>query len=234
MKLAIYLLFLLSTVVYAENPILKIGVIDTGLDLNDDRINLHLCKSGHTDFTSTGIRDIVGHGTHVAGLIEKYAGESENYCLIVYKYYLEKDRNTNKNDEREILALQKAIRDGVNIVNFSSGGKNYDENERRIIEENPNITFVVSAGNNGLNIDKIGGSFYPASLSLDNIQVVGNLGLDGKKAPSSNWASRAINWEVGEKVYSTLPNGFYGYMAGTSQAAAIFTGKLVRKLLNAN
>jgi subtilisin family serine protease len=207
---------------------IKVAVVDTGLDLNDPRFKDHLCKTGHKNFVNDEpIDDFNGHGTFVAGLIEKYAGNTD-YCLLIYKYYKE-SASGHYNLRRELWAFQEAIDNGADIINFSSGGSEFNEVEANIIKSHPKVTFVVAAGNDAVSLDIPGNNFYPASLFYDNIEVVENIDENGALSPSSNYGKRVKNKEMGENVVSYMPGGLTGVMSGTSISAAIFSGKLVDK-----
>lgn len=205
-------------------PITKVAVIDTGLDLTDPRFKDVLCPSGHKDFTGRGIKDTMGHGTHVAGLIKSYAGNAQ-YCLIIYKFYAKDSFSF----ERELEAIKTAIDEGVQIVNISGGGKSFSQEEYDLIKDHSEVTFVVAAGNNGEDLNKE--VYYPASYRLPNIVAVGNLAEEQKKNPTSNYGD-FVTWEAGTNIISTLPKGQFGSMTGTSMAAPIRTGKLLRFTAN--
>ena len=226
------LIFLATFSQAAENVCnkqIKVAVIDTGLDLTDPRFTDHLCKTGHYNFVNgESINDVNGHGTFVAGLIEKYAGNT-NYCMVIYKYYNSQSSGII-NMNREVQALQLAVKNKVRIVNFSGGGPSFSEQESLLIRFNPKTTFVVAAGNEGENLDLPGNTFYPASLFYSNEEIVGSIDSNGEKAHTSNYGHMIKNKEIGEKVVSYLPNDKTGTMSGTSFSTAIFTGKLVDKL----
>ena len=231
MKCLILILTLLSTsLVHAET--LRVAIIDTGLDLNDPRFYGHICKGVHQNFVdSETLDDINNHGTHIAGLIQKYSGTGD-YCFLIYKYY----SNTlpgSVNLNNEVRAITTAIANGAKIINISAGGPTFDEDESLVIKYNPDVIFVVAAGNEGQNLDIPGNECYPASYFYGNMEVVGSIGKDGRKSDSSNYSKKVENKEIGVHVLSYLPKGRMGYMSGTSQATAIFTGKLVRKMLDA-
>ena len=208
----------------------KIAIIDTGLDLKDVRFKDHLCKKGHKDFTDKGLADINGHGTFVAGLIQKYAGKG-NYCFLIYKYYNNNSTGNNTLDA-EIDSLKKAIKDGAEIVNFSGGGTESSNEEKAIIKNNPDVTFVVSAGNDGFNLD-YGTKFYPASYNLPNIEVVGSLDENGKRASFSNYSTKDnFVYLPGKNLRSFAIGEGYARDSGTSYSTAIRTGLIIRNLIN--
>lgn len=220
--------FLIFINIVRGHEIIKVGIIDTGLNLDDPRFSEHVCSSGHHHFVDKNINDEHGHGTHIAGLIQQYAGYG-NYCFLIYKFY--SDSNTGaQNLIMEIEAMKAAIRNGADIINFSGGGPEFAEDEYLIIKNHPNVLFVVAAGNEHENLDNSKKGFYPASYWLKNEVVVQNIGKDGMVYPGSNWSKKAVS-EIGENAYSTLPNGEMGYLTGSSQATAIRTGKIVREML---
>jgi thermitase len=230
MKYWAILFLLLSAFASAKNvhKVLKVAVVDSGLDITDTRFK-HLCPKGHKDFTGLGIKDTTPHGSHVVGLIEKYSGNG-NYCILIYKYF-DESLSGFYTSKYEILAIKEAIKNGAKIINISGGGDTFNEDEYLVIKSHPQVLFVVAAGNENKDIDQTSGYFYPASLHLMNIIVVGNLNNNSTKAESSNWADRPISWEMGENVKSTFPNGQYGILSGTSMSTAIHTGKIIRGLL---
>lgn len=202
----------------------KVAIVDTGLDLKDPRFQDVICKDGHWDFVtnSPSVVDEHGHGTHVAGLIKKYAKDSKNYCLLIYRYYAEDGQNVT----RFVKAIKMAIDNGADFVNVSGGGVEYSREEYELIKTHPNVTFVVAAGNDGRQLNN-SYKYFPASYNLPNEVVVGNHNFFCKKAASSNYGSIVKAWEPGVSVISTLPNGVTGSMTGTSQSTAIHTGKML-------
>lgn len=220
-----------------------VAVIDTGID--KELLNSPLlCKTGHKDFTGTGLDDRHGHGTHIAGLVEQYAKDfpvtpknaqqlndkKADFCIIVIKYYDPRDNSDNL--KKTIKAIEWAIDQKVDIINYSGGGTDPSEPEREVVLKalNKGIKFVAAAGNERSDIDKA--KYYPAMYDK-RIYVVGNL-VDSKVrsiASSSNYGKSVNTWEVGSNLLSRLPNKTFGYMTGTSQACAVKSGKLVREML---
>ena len=208
---------------------LKIAVVDSGLNFNDLRFNKHLCQTGSKDFTGEGLSDTNGHGTAIVSLIEEYAGDSD-YCIVILKYYSVTSPG-QVNLMHEIEALTEATLIGANIVNLSGGGPDFNEEEYLVLKNNPNTTFVVAAGNDGLNIDVPGNEYFPASYRLKNQIVVGNVDEKNKKAPSSNYGTTGTAVEIGEDILAARIIG-YGIIGGTSISTAIHTGKLIKERSN--
>lgn len=223
----------------------KVAVLDTGID-PEMLERKEYCKDGHKDFTGTGIQDDIGHGTHISGLVDQYAKHAVlisevkplelrerkvNYCQIILKYYSATGSDV-MNLVNTVKALRWAIDHDVDIINYSGGGILPNSEEKALIIEalDKGIKVVASAGNERSDLAKR--PFYPAMYD-SRIYIVGN-GVDNKvtnRAPSSNYGVAVNTWEKGENILSTLPHGQYGFMTGTSQSAAIKSGKLVRELL---
>jgi major intracellular serine protease len=220
------LLLLLSVPAFATEP-LRVAVIDTGLDLNDTRFTSHLCSSGHWDFISRSnkIFDINGHGTHVAGLIQQYAKDS-NYCLIILKYYSEFN-TTEQNIINSIKAFRRAAELKVDIVNYSAGGSVANASEENILFTNSQITYIVAAGNENKKLDCKVNSFYPGCYNLPNVINVGCLIKSKVRCEFSNYGPLVKAWELGYNISSTLPDNKTGKMSGTSMSTAIYTGKFI-------
>lgn len=222
MKLFIGLILFLSCVTaYAGSKSIRIGVLDTGLDITDPRFKDRIC--GSYDATGTGIEDHLGHGTHVVGLIQKYAG-NKNYCFVIIKYTDSAEYSYQDNFNNALYALENAH---VDVVNFSGGGEQYSSTEFAILKR-MNIPTFVAAGNHGKDIDY--DKYYPASYGLKNVTPVCALDSMGMRAATSNYAGNC-QWEFGTAVLSTLPYKInstgMGYMSGTSMATAIATGKFI-------
>lgn len=199
---------------HKEKPI-RVGVLDTGIDLSSESAK-HLCfKNSYYDFTGDGIEDKIGHGTFVSNLIVDNARDA-NFCLVIYKYY-SGHATDQENMERSNLALQKAIKDKVDIINYSGGGTEFSLEERNLISNFPGA-FITAAGNDGMELGIDDYNYYPAGYGLKNVLAVGALNKDGtKKLTSSNYGDIVRAWEIGD----------YGNWKGTSMATAVETGKVV-------
>lgn len=226
----IFLLALLfSATAQAREPI-KVAILDSGLDLKDQRFQDVLCNEGHYDATGYGIADAEGHGTHIAGIIKEYAKDSA-YCLIIVKYY---DPRLVTNTSR-MMAYGKGLayisKIKPDVVNISGGGNSFWEDEHSIISW-ADYTIFAAVGNDDANLDKHC-NYYPACYrqweSIPYLHAVASY-CDNKKSSFSNYGTIVTDKECGAGVKSTLPNNKMGYMGGTSQATAIATGKYVYML----
>ena len=218
-----------------------VAVIDTGFDFQSNwKVLLksyptlkmpRLCKFGHKDFTGTGLSDRNGHGTHIAGIIAQQAF-NENYCIVVIKYF-DPSQNylSTDNLEQTRKSFELAINLKVKIINYSGGGEERSEAECLLIKKalDAGIVVVAAAGNEKNNINK--NPYYPAMCD-SRVRAVANIDRSGQVVPSSNFTdnspkSRFLYKEMGNQVLSIIPNNQIGFMTGTSQAAAVETGKVI-------
>lgn len=185
------------------------------------------------------LTDHHGHGTHIAGIIGAEGGNgigisgvSPKVSLMILRYYDPKSADSN-NLVNTVRAIQYATKMGANIINYSGGGLSPSAEERAAIEGagQKGILFVAAAGNERSNSDEK--KYYPADYGLPNIVSVTAIDKKKKVLPSSNWGIKTVQIAApGNEIYSTLPNGQYGYMTGTSQATAFVSG--VAALVMAN
>jgi subtilisin family serine protease len=211
----------------------KVVVLDTGYGFKRKGLKDNLCLKGHKDFSKEksikvkGIKDRIpldyhGHGTNVAGLIEKYAGKT-NYCLIIVKY----DYSGVNAVPSYLKALKYSTEVNAKLINISGGGRYADDSETRYIKNylDSGGIVVAAAGNNAT---KLGthSKFFPA-MSDERVISVGSLSPKLGISSFSNSGPHVKVWEQGERqeVYGIT-------LSGTSQAAAIHTGKLIRRMHN--
>jgi subtilisin family serine protease len=230
-KLSLSLLSILLAASISQAKTLTVVEVDTGFDFDskwDDAgmVKPKLCKQGHKDFTNTGIKDVHGHGTHIAGLIGKYAKDAD-YCIVIAKFYNEK--NDKMNMKNSIEALQYAINIKADVINLSMGGESRSQDECNLVKKalDKGIIIVAAAGNEGKDLNKT--KYYPASCD-ERVIAVANIDFKQRKiASTSNYNEETIGVQ-GTDIKSILPNNKVGLLTGTSQATAIYTGKLIKTL----
>lgn len=193
-----------SITAIAEN---RVAVIDTGINVNDKN-RPYLCKDGHEDFTGYGLRDEEGHGTEVVDLIIQNA-HTKNFCVVMLKFWT-KEISTQQAVDNTIRAYRAARALGVTIVNYSASGSAGSQAESDFIKTNPQILFVVAAGNDHVDLDIF--PRYPASYNHKNMLVVGALNVNGTRHRISNYGSVVKAWEK---------------ESATSFSTAVRTGKII-------
>lgn len=251
--------FIANSKEVSKKTLIKVAVLDTGISPTLKHL---MCDEGHKDFTGTGMEDFNGHGSHISGLIDQYARNvifdskehnynslierlsavKINYCQIIIKYgHYSKDNKLppmTNHMENYINALRYAVSLKPDIINISGGGEAFYLSECMTILDgiNSGITFVIAAGNEGalIGVPNSTGStkaYYPAMCD-DEVLVVGSVDASGNKMPSSNYGPAIDIWELGYKVVSFNYKKDLIPSSGTSQATAIATGRLVRKILD--
>lgn len=213
-----------------------VAVIDTGIDFNHNFIknNINtprgLASAGNygMDF-SKGTKDknkpedMHGHGTHIAGIIKSVMPD---VLILPLKYY-NPGASDNDNLKSTVEAIEFAIEQNVDIINYSSGGPGASIEELRALKkaEEKGILVVAAAGNRSSDIDDMKNAYYPASYGLANIITVINHDSDGRLGPSSNFGKNKADISApGTRIRSSLPGGRAGYLTGTSQATAFVSG----------
>jgi subtilisin family serine protease len=195
------------------------GIDDDGDGLVDDVYGWNFAGADND------VTDDVGHGTHIAGIIGGLSsGVSPDVSLMILKYY-DPNQSGALNLTNTIKAIRYAVEHGANIINYSGGGLMRSPEEEEAIRwaAEQGVLVVAAAGNEGANSDFL--HFYPADYNLPNILSVTGIDRNGRLMNTSNYGASTVGVAApGKNIYSTLPNGQYGYMSGTSQATAFATG----------
>jgi subtilisin family serine protease len=220
-----------------------VAVIDTGVDCNHPDLQGNVWENPNVPYPSCGMNyikgtnaptDYFGHGTHIAGIIaSKYnatmgsAGIAPNVKIMALKT-LSPGFPMREGQVKSMVmkSLQFAIDNNAKIINISSAGKVFIKEERELIDVagKKGILVVASASNLYSNMDIEENEQYPASYRLSNLISVGSVDDDNKKLESSNYGESVDVSAPGKNILSIMPNSSYGYMSGTSQAAAIVSG----------
>lgn len=220
---------------FKKNKEIIVAVVDTGIqgDHTFLKNNIYVVKgkSGITNYgmdfsgdkTTNTPSDAHGHGTHVAGIIKSIYPEVK---IMALKYYNPK-ASGQKNLDATIAALQYAVDNNVDVINYSGGGPEASVEELRVLKqaEKKGILVIAAAGNERSNIDDKRHAYYPASYGLTNIITVGAHDDELNIIPSSNYGKNSVDIAApGHRIRSSIPGNSAGYMTGTSQATAFVTG----------
>lgn len=172
-------------------------------------------------------RDLNGHGTHIAGIIAKQLRSHHlNHVKIVPLTYYSNRISGTEALANSIKCVEYAIKNGVKMINYSGGGIWPNSVEESIFRETEKqgILVVAAAGNEASNSEKA--PFFPANYGFSNLISVTAIDSETMKVlKSSNFGKQSVHVAApGKDIYSTLPDGSYGFMTGTSQATAAVTG----------
>jgi subtilisin family serine protease len=179
-----------------------------------------------------------GHGTHVAGILGAVGNNGAGVAGINWQTSIVPVRWMNNASGGATSALIEALQwlvaakqEGVNIrvVNdsdtfFGTARSEALSNEIDVLGAN-NILFVTSAGNTGNNNDEVAVQRYPCSYDRPNELCVAPLDSKDQLPSWANYGAHTVDLAApGVSVYSTLREGKYGYMSGSSMAAPQVAG----------
>ena len=113
----------------------------------------------------------------------------------------------------------------VTVLSNSWGGGGFSQSllDKIIDARSAGILFVAAAGNNSSNNDVT--PHYPASYSADNVIAVAATDSNDALPSWSNYGLTSVDLAApGVSIYSTVRNGRYGTMSGTSMATPHVSG----------
>lgn len=149
------------------------------------------------------------HGTAVASIL---LTEAPGASLVPFRF--------PRPDMTRMAALVDAAAAAGAAVVMVPMGSNRRADWRAFAEaaaRHPKLLFVVSAGNDGRDIDAV--PVYPAALDLANMLVVTSADAFGRLAAGSNWGANGVDVMVpGEGVAVTDHRGAGGKASGSSFA----------------
>ncbi len=187
----------------------KVGVLDTGVDMTHPEL-MNLVKSYIHEGVSSD--DIVGHGTHVSGII---AAEMNNkvgiagicQCdLSVWKIFSDQaDPSDGEYYVDEVMyqrALNAARNAGMRVVNLSIGGSARSRTEEFLFQRliNAGCTVVAAMGNE---FGEGNPTEYPAAYP--GVVAVGATTKANRRASFSNTGKHIAVAAPGNNILSTLP-----------------------------
>lgn len=172
-----------------------------------------------------------GHGTHVSGTIAAAGNNAGGIAGVAWRAKIMALRFINAGyggaTSDAISCIRYATDNGARIINNSwggSGGAPGDALNQEITRARARgVLFIAAAGNEGSDNDLF--PSYPANYPDDNILSIAATDRRDALASYSNFGKTRVDLAApGSEIYSTLPNGRYGVMSGTSMAAPHASG----------
>ncbi|MFH0952075.1 MAG: S8 family peptidase [Patescibacteria group bacterium] len=185
-----------------------VAVIDTGVSTHPDLANRLIAGWDFVNNDNTA-EDLIGHGTHVAGIIGATGNNGVGVTGVSWGVKimpLKVSEDGMITSSRFIAAVNYAIDHGVDIINFSATGSTTSKAERSVIAKagEAGILFVTAAGNNGT--DNTYSHHYPSDYNLTNIISVAASDQDDILTSFSNYGAKTVDVAApGENIYSTVP-----------------------------
>jgi subtilisin family serine protease len=196
-----------------------VGIMDTGIDRNHPDIRAVAVTYDHPGVTST---DVVGHGTHVAGIVAATSGNDVGITgvaacrLRVWKIFGDEpdaDGEFYVDSERYYAALREAGNADLASLNLSIGGMDRFQTEelllRRLIRGG--VTVCAAMGNE---YDQGDPTEYPAAF--DDVVSVGAMGEDLRRSSFSNTGNHIDLVAPGSHILSTVPRKASPYRTETN------------------
>jgi len=199
----------------------------------------NLGARANCDLAVTAVED-VDHGTHVVGIIEAFFPQGGSRVPIGLNPYaqvtaMEIDFIHPSSDQIANDMTRLVQERLLKVVNMSFGYLMTAQNPdlqltdplEAPISALVNATlFVAAAGNAGINKSYLC-DIRPACFDLPNVIAVAALNrnfnepsfLDSDQRSHSNYGNRIHVAAIGESIFSTIANGRFGVLSGTSQAA---------------
>ena len=229
----------------------RVGVIDTGVDSHAD-LNGNLGTGWNVLAENTEQIDTVGHGTHVAGTIGANGYHADGIVGVAPQVKLIPIQAAVglpipllniviplMNEDTCVAAVEWAIENNIDIINFSIGTYSEPLALKTAISNYTGL-FVCSAGNGqqvddkyvGVDTDTI--THYPSSYTKgetfsDRLISVGAIDSTGEITYFSNYGATTVDlFAPGAEILSTVPTSIssdgYAYFDGTSMAAPHVVG----------
>ncbi|MDG2149957.1 MAG: S8 family serine peptidase [Planctomycetota bacterium] len=204
------------------NPEIVIAILDSGVDSAHPDLSAHVAweldlYAGDDDATDTH-----GHGTHAAGLAAAATNNGVGIAGAGYacRYAAYRCGEGTTLPSSMILAgIYDSITRGAHVLSMSFGLYQDLPSLKDALQAaaEAGCVLVAAAGNDAQDVP-----FYPAAYP--SVIGVAASAPNDSRALFSNfgpWVSLAA---PGQSMYSTLLNGDYGYMSGTSTACPLVAG----------
>ncbi len=197
------------------------GYVDDvhGMDFAGASVDAPVNDNDPTDDIAAG-----GHGVHTAGTIAAEGNNGIGITGVAQKATIMPLRVCGWSPSAggvrcpfssQIAAINYAGANGAKIANMSLGGTSANNLVRDAFAANPDVLYVISAGNDGKDVEVSGQTTYPCSFdpttsgipgALDNIVCVAASNQTDGKASFSNWGSTKVDIAApGTETLSTYP-----------------------------
>ncbi len=198
-----------------------VAICDTGVDEAHPDLQGVVSSYDHEGATAT---DIVGHGTHVSGIV---AARSDDVAGVVgvarcrvamWKVFPDEPTAGNfyVDGTRFLRALNAVASSGAKVLNLSLGGTQSSQAEQILFDrlERAGVTVVAAMGNE---YDHGNPVEYPAAY--DHVLAVGAVAETNRRSVFSNTGAHIGLAAPGSNVLSTLPTAASSVRADTRYAS---------------
>jgi subtilisin family serine protease len=216
---------------------IKVGVIDTGIDFTHPDLDTQIDQADGANFVDPPKQPIddQGHGTQVSGVIGAItnnsvgvAGVDWSAALVPVRVCFKKNSAPSCPVDELADGIAYAGQLGLKVANVSINLRRGSSTLKAAIDGAPNTLFVVTAGNQGSDLDST--PQYPCAYPDANLICVTATDQFDTLASFGNFGVNTVALAApGVNIYTTnfLPASgasTYGYKSGTSYATAFVTG----------
>jgi subtilisin family serine protease len=205
-----------------------VAICDTGVDAAHPDLADVVASYDHEGASET---DIVGHGTHVSGIVAARTDDVAGvvgvaHCRVaMWKVFPDEPTQGNfyVDGSRFLRALNAVATSGAKVLNLSLGGTESSQAEQLLVDrlERAGVTVVAAMGNEHDDGNPVE---YPAAY--EHVLAVGAVAETNRRSPFSNTGPHIGVAAPGSNVLSTLPtkpSSFrpdirYASWSGTSMA----------------
>lgn len=204
-------------------------VVDTGIDLDHEDLNVDTNRSVSFDANSITADDDNGHGSHVAGTIGAIdnsfgsRGVAANATLVAVKV-LTSDGSGQLSDVIQGVDYVAANASAGDVMNLSLTGGTFRPLDEAVANTGQRGIYVtLAAGNSSDSATQ----YSPARTNATNVYSVSAIDSNDDFARFSNFGSPVDYAEPGVDIYSTSLDNSYATLSGTSMAAPHLAGVLL-------
>jgi subtilisin family serine protease len=207
----------------------KVAVVDTGVDLQHPDLKANIIEGYNAEQPGTPAQDGHYHGTHVAGIIAAVANNGEGVTGIAPTAKIMPVRAISNGGVAEVAdGIVWAADNGARVINLSLGwdypNASVEETIKRAVKYALDKNVVVCAALS--NASSYNPRSTPDNLAnkpgFEGVVGVGNVDTNDRRGGApGEWKSVS---SPGTQIMSTLPNGKYGNLTGTSMATPMVAG----------
>ncbi len=204
----------LDTGIDTAHPALAANILPNGVNMLDNTFDLGDVPNGVDDDNDGQVDEMVGHGTHVAGIVLQIAPDAGILPVKV----LDSD---GVGDTFSVTAgIYYAVEQGADVINLSLGSTYESIAIQAAVDNAASQGVIVVAatgnGNRSLPVE------FPASAT--SVISVASTTAAADKAGYSNFNALVDISAPGDNVASAYPDGRYTSASGTSMSTPIVAG----------
>jgi subtilisin family serine protease len=225
------------------DPSITVAVLDTGVDEHPEYRGVMLPGHDFVDIIDGAEKfigdhlgydedpdDLVGHGTHVAGIIAAQGRGMPRGVVPRCKILPVRVLGAMQRGDKRIgaglvdninVGIKWAIDQGADVINMSLGIRNTGGGlpHEEVVDyaKEKGVTIVAASGNDGS--EEL---YYPGALP--HVICVGAVDESGEVAAFSTFGKQVTLVAPGTEIYSTYLDGEYAFSSGTSHASPFVAG----------